>query len=111
MNCFTDSLLLDSVRDKLDYERRQLYSFTVEATDVGGNKGEARITVEVDDVPNLPPKWTQPFVSARFDEKTDQTFQVAAIDGDTKINKAINFELRFESEEECNARVSIEYCV
>lgn len=80
----------------LHFEERELYSFTVFVMDVGGNEGSTRIIVEVEDLPNLPPKWTKSFVSDRFNEKTEKQYQVVAIDGDTKINNVVNYALRFD---------------
>lgn len=85
----------------LQFVDRELYSFIVYVTDVSGiNTGQTRIIVEVDDIPNLPPKWTKSFVSDRFDEKQNREYSVLAIDGDTKINKTVYYALRFEDSEQ-----------
>lgn len=83
-------------KKELLFEERELYSFSVNVTDAGGMEGTARVLVEVEDLPNLPPKWTKSFVSDRFDEKTEQAYTVVAIDGDTKINNAVNYAVRFD---------------
>lgn len=82
------------------FEERELYSFTVYVKDAGDMEGNARVIVEVEDLPNLPPKWTKSFVSDRFDEKTSRSYQVMAIDGDTKINKPVNYTIRFDDAEQ-----------
>lgn len=90
------------------FEERELYSFTVNVTDAGGNEGSTRVIVEVDDLPNLPPKWTKSFVSDRFDEKQEREYLVVAIDGDTKINKTVFYALRFDDadkEQECELNI------
>lgn len=84
------------VKKTLLFEERELYSFTVFVTDAGDNEGSTRVIVEVEDLPNLPPKWTKSFVSDRFDEKTAREYLVVAIDGDTKINKRCFYQLRFD---------------
>lgn len=89
-----------ATKKELLFVERELYSFTVYVTDIGSNTGQTRIIVEVDDVPNLPPKWTKSFVSDRFDEKQKREYSVEAIDGDTKINKRVYYALRFEDFEQ-----------
>lgn len=83
-----------------------MYSFTVTVSDIGGNSADARIVVEVEDLPNRPPQWTTPFMSDRFDEKLRKTYPVMAIDGDTKLSATIYYSLRFEdaeADEECES--------
>lgn len=81
------------------FDERELYSFTVTVKDIIGNSADARIIVEVEDLPNRPPKWTTPFMSDRFDEKLRKTYTVKAIDGDTKLNARIFYSIRFEDED------------
>lgn len=83
----------------LYFHERELYSFTVNVADILGNNADARIVVEVEDLPNRPPQWTTPFVSDRFDEKLPRAYPVKAIDGDTKLDKPIFYTLRFEADE------------
>lgn len=64
--------------------------------------------VEVQDVPSLPPRWNKPFSTEQFDEKTPQTFDVVAIDGDTGINSPIKYRLEFPSGQECKFLVDYE---
>lgn len=115
-------LLNFSVKEELQFIEREMYSFIVEVnplyiikisakhltlkifkvSDIAGNKGSANVIVEVEDVPNMPPRWTQPFATAAFDEKSEpQKFTVAAIDGDTQIKDQIFYELRFDPVAEC----------
>lgn len=84
------------------FEERELYIFTVFVKDAGDNEGSTRVIVEVEDIPNLPPKWTKSFVSDRFDEKTAREYKVEAIDGDTKIANTVHYMLRFDdAEQDC----------
>ncbi|KAF2879824.1 hypothetical protein ILUMI_26351 [Ignelater luminosus] len=83
-----------SMKQCLDYETRAHYLFQFNATDSGNNNGTARIIVEVNDLPDQPPVWTNIFSSKQFDEKTSQEFQVKAIDGDINVNYDINYDLK-----------------
>ncbi|XP_055680929.1 protein dachsous-like [Lutzomyia longipalpis] len=83
------------VVEELHFEVREVYNFRIIFTDSGNNEGETRVVVEVEDVPNLPPRWVKPFSTERFEEKTAQTFNVDAIDGDTGINTPIKYRLEF----------------
>ncbi|XP_059617696.1 cadherin-23-like [Phlebotomus argentipes] len=83
------------VVQELRFEEREVYNFRSVFTDSGDNTGEVRIVLEVDDVPSLPPRWVKPFSTENFDEKTPQTFDVIAIDGDTGINIPIKYRLEF----------------
>lgn len=78
--------------------------------DSGGNQGQQIIIVNVIDLPDTPPRWTQIFSVEQFDEKTAQVklattktaivvflsfqeFIVTAIDGDVSINDNILYSL------------------
>lgn len=63
---------LRSVLEKLHYEERSMYNFRTIVYDVVRNSSEMVTLLQVNDVPNLDPKWTKPFSSARFLEKKEQ---------------------------------------
>lgn len=101
---FKDAIIVDTyqmeftlyVKKELRYEQRALYSFRTYAYDIANNNGSIATIVEVQDMPSMDPIWVTPFATATFKEKSEQTFQVRAVDGDTGIDKKINYKLIFD---------------
>ncbi|XP_018321282.1 protocadherin Fat 4 isoform X3 [Agrilus planipennis] len=92
------TLILHTI-DELDFETRSIYFFDLIARDSGNNTGRLKIYVEVEDMPDMPPVWTSVFASLQFDEKTEQTYSVNAIDGDIGLNWEINYWLTTSNSE------------
>lgn len=88
-----------------------MYMFVVQVSDVGGNETPLTVAVEVNNVPSRVPVWIRPFASSRFDEKTPQTFQVEAIDGDRGINTEICYKVEFESETNCTFNTFVIFAI
>lgn len=75
-----------------------MYMFQVDVRDIASNNNSMNAVVQVKNMPLRPPTWTRPFSSARFPEKSNQTFEISAIDGDKGINDPICYKVTFESE-------------
>jgi hypothetical protein len=60
------------VKETLYYDQRALYNFRTFVSDINGNQGSFNTIIEVEDLPNMPPKWAKAFASARFEEKTSK---------------------------------------
>ena len=63
---------MNSVKETLYYDQRQLYNFRTWVSDIGGNENSFITLIEVEDMPNKEPMWVRAFASARFPEKSDQ---------------------------------------
>lgn len=59
--------------------------------DSAENSDTATMMVQVENVESRPPRWVEIFAVQQFDEKTEQSFTVRAIDGDTGINGTIDY--------------------
>lgn len=70
-------------------------------SDIAGNEKSFITLIEVEDMPNKEPMWVKAFASARFPEKTAQSFEVIATDGDTGINTDICYQVDFEEGRDC----------
>jgi hypothetical protein len=78
--------------------------FVVIVSDIGGNETPLTVAVEVKNVASRPPVWVRPFASDRFDENTNQTYLVQAVDGDRGINTEICYKVEFDTETNCKFR-------
>lgn len=85
----------------MDYDDKILYIFPVFVSDVGDNKTPFNVAVYVENIPFRPPVWTRVFSSQRIDEKTNQTFEILATDGDRSINTKICYKIEFEEGKNC----------
>ncbi|XP_075148855.1 cadherin-AgCad1-like [Haematobia irritans] len=83
---------------ELHYNEKALYNLDVKVYDANNNTGNIFAILEVIDLPNRDPIWVKPLTTATFNEKTEQTFFLKAIDGDTGINKPICYRLEFEED-------------
>ncbi|GLG99424.1 Protein dachsous [Gryllus bimaculatus] len=104
--CKTATFILH-VDSELDYETFRLHSLVITAEDDGqvgpndflaGNFYQERVVqfvVDVDDIPDEPPRWEKIVPSVTVDEKTDWTEQIRAIDGDYGLNWPIVYHLEF----------------
>ncbi|CRL07387.1 CLUMA_CG020361, isoform A [Clunio marinus] len=88
------------VKQPLYFDKAALFNFDVKVLDAGNNSGTFKVLIEVIDIPNKPPLWIKTFAPERFKEKTNQIFEVEAIDGDTGINTEICYKLEFLPENE-----------
>ncbi|XP_073842493.1 cadherin-AgCad1-like isoform X2 [Musca autumnalis] len=82
----------------LHYEEKALYNLDVKVYDTNNNTGDIFAILEIIDLPNRNPIWVKPLTTATFDEKSEQSFTLKAIDGDTGINKPICYRLKFEED-------------
>ncbi|KAL1505533.1 hypothetical protein ABEB36_005077 [Hypothenemus hampei] len=82
---------------QLDYETKIFYSFVVQAKDSAGHgtapNENVTYIVDVSDVNDMPPEWTDFFTTKQITEKTPYTFNVTAVDGDRGINWPITYSL------------------
>lgn len=83
--------------EELEYVERSVYNLNVTAYDIERNNGSVLAVLQVKPVPHLPPKWIKPLPYAGFFEKSEQQFDVTAIDGDTGINTTICYSLHWSS--------------
>nr|ACK37450.1 cadherin I1 [Ostrinia nubilalis] len=81
------------INSPLNFETTQLHIFSVTASDSLPNNHTVTMMVQVENVESRPPRWVEIFSVQQFDEKTNQSFSLRAIDGDTGINRAINYTL------------------
>ncbi|CAG9862717.1 unnamed protein product [Phyllotreta striolata] len=88
--------------EMLDYDATNLYSFSITVIDSGSNKVTQNAIVKVNDTRHTPPKWVSMTNFQEITEKTIQTIQVKAIDGDTGLNKTICYYKKNESDAEAN---------
>ncbi|XP_063894022.1 protocadherin Fat 1 [Helicoverpa armigera] len=88
------------VKKPLDYEENPLHLFRVTAYDSLPNTHTVTMMVQVENVENRPPRWVEIFAVQQFDEKTERSFRVRAIDGDTGIDKPIFYRIETEKGEE-----------
>nr|AFB74167.1 truncated cadherin [Helicoverpa armigera] len=88
------------VKKPLDYEENPLHLFRVTAYDSLPNTHTVTMMVQVESVENRPPRWVEIFAVQQFDEKTERSFRVRAIDGDTGIDKPIFYRIETEKGEE-----------
>ncbi|PVD37770.1 hypothetical protein C0Q70_00371 [Pomacea canaliculata] len=78
----------------LDYEKRQAYSLTVEATDGGGRRATATLNVVLTDINDNPPIFEKPEYSAFVTENVTSFYTpitVKATDADAGVNKEIEY--------------------
>ncbi|XP_013192882.1 cadherin-23 [Amyelois transitella] len=87
------------INTTLNFETTALHVFNVTALDSLPNTHTVNLLVQVINVEHRPPRWMEIFAVQQFDEKTNQTFSVRAIDGDTGIDKPINYSLRTDPED------------
>ncbi|GBP79467.1 Protocadherin Fat 4 [Eumeta japonica] len=84
------TLVLNSA---LNFEHNPLHIFSVTALDSLPNTHTVSLMVQVQNVEHRPPRWLEIWAVQRFDEKTNQSFTVRAIDGDTGIDRPILYRL------------------
>ncbi|XP_053605469.1 protocadherin Fat 3-like [Plodia interpunctella] len=84
----------------LNFETTELHVFNITALDSLPNTHTVTLLVQVINVESRPPRWMEIFAVQQFDEKTNQTFTVMAIDGDRGIDKPINYTLRAAPEDD-----------
>lgn len=93
-----------TVREELNYQNITFYLFDIRAEDGAGHSTTpnplVRATINVNDLPDTPPQWTSFFQAQRFEEKSDQTFSVTAIDGDYGLNYEINYSVLWEDSDD-----------
>ncbi|XP_048489545.1 cadherin-87A-like [Plutella xylostella] len=77
----------------LNYETNMIHIFSVTAFDSLPNNHTASISVRVQNVESRPPRWQEIWAVQQFDEKTNQSFSVRAIDGDTGLDRPIAYRL------------------
>lgn len=87
----------------LDYDVRTIHTFVTLSFDQDLNSSSMNTIVQVNDMPNMDPRWIRPFPAAQIQEKQAYVFEILAIDGDTGINKPICYELQFEEGKNCRA--------
>ncbi|KAM3956312.1 LOW QUALITY PROTEIN: cadherin-AgCad1-like [Aphomia sociella] len=83
----------------LNFDTNALHIFTITAMDSKPNTHTVTMMVQVINVEHRPPRWIEIFAVQQFDEKTNQTFEVQAVDGDTGIDKPIYYKLRTDPED------------
>ncbi|XP_013167274.1 PREDICTED: cadherin-23-like isoform X1 [Papilio xuthus] len=83
----------------LNFETNALHVFRVTAYDSLPNSHTVTLMVQVVNVEHRPPRWIEIFAVQQFDEKTEQKFNVLAIDGDTDINRPIYYRLVTQPED------------
>ncbi|XP_026330204.1 protocadherin Fat 4-like [Hyposmocoma kahamanoa] len=83
----------------LNFETSPLHIFQITALDSVENSHTVTQMVQVENVEHRPPRWVTVFAVQQFDEKTVQSFTLRAIDGDTGINKLIDYELERDENE------------
>ncbi|XP_041988818.1 cadherin-23-like [Aricia agestis] len=83
----------------LNFETNALHIFRVTALDSLPNTHTVTMMVQVENVEHRPPRWVEIFAVQQFDEKTSQTFTIRAIDGDTGIDKPIEYSLSIAEED------------
>ncbi|XP_015518045.2 protocadherin Fat 4 [Neodiprion lecontei] len=81
------------VDEELDYETITMYLLVIVAEDGAGNQGSASYIVQVIDMPDEAPTWTNIFSAANIYEKSTNYFEVSAIDGDIGINADISYSI------------------
>nr|QNS31153.1 cadherin [Cnaphalocrocis medinalis] len=81
------------ITEPLNFETNALHVFNVIATDSRPNHQTASMMIQVQNVEHRPPRWVNIFSVQQFDEKTVQQFPLQAIDGDTGIDKPIDYKL------------------
>ncbi|XP_045516186.1 cadherin-23-like isoform X1 [Pieris brassicae] len=83
----------------LNYELNALHIFRVTALDSLPNEHQITMMVQVENVEHRVPRWVEIFAVQQFDEKTAQSFNVMAIDGDTGINRPIFYKIETNPED------------
>ncbi|KAI5634412.1 cadherin domain-containing protein [Phthorimaea operculella] len=83
----------------LNFETNPLHIFQITAIDSWPNNHTVTAMVQVENVEHRPPRWVEIFAVQQFDEKTNQSFTVRAIDGDTGIDKPIYYRLETNEED------------
>lgn len=89
------------MKEKLDYDNGIVILFIAEVSDIGNNTTPFSVIVYVENIPSRRPIWIRPFASARFPEKTNQTFEIFAIDGDRGIQNSICYKVEFANDTNC----------
>ncbi|CAH2040187.1 unnamed protein product, partial [Iphiclides podalirius] len=87
------------LNSSLNFETNALHIFSVTAFDSLPNNHTVTLMVQVVNVEHRPPRWVEIFAVQQFDEKTEQSFTVRAIDGDTGINGPIFYRLETAPED------------
>lgn len=59
------------------------------------NTQTATLMVQVENIEHRPPRWVEIWAVQQFKEKSEQTFRVQAIDGDTGIDQPIYYRLSY----------------
>ncbi|KAJ8974156.1 hypothetical protein NQ317_003206 [Molorchus minor] len=95
-----------TVRQELNYQNVTFYLFDIRAEDGASHSTTpnelVRAFINVNDLPDTPPQWTNYFTFQQFEEQEEQTFSVTAIDGDYGLNYEINYKKLWEDDEEAN---------
>nr|QFP12818.1 cadherin-related midgut membrane protein [Lymantria xylina] len=86
-----------SLKAGLNFEENALHIFSVTASDSYPNEHTVTMMVQVENIELRAPRWVEIFAVQQFDEKTQQQFNVRAVDGDTGINRPIYY--RIEKDE------------
>ncbi|KAF5276238.1 hypothetical protein FQR65_LT04043 [Abscondita terminalis] len=84
------------VLQEVYYEKYPSYILQFTVTDSGNRSASVKIIIQVEDIPNTPPRWMQIITSETIPEKEERTFTVSAIDGDTQINADISYKIESE---------------
>ncbi|XP_066248593.1 protocadherin Fat 4-like isoform X2 [Euwallacea similis] len=100
-----DTTVFLITKKQLDYETKIFYSFAVQARDGAGHttlpNENVTTIVDVNDLNDMPPEWTDYFSVAQITEKTSYPFSVTAVDGDRGINAEIKYFLIAYDEDIC----------
>ncbi|CAH1127200.1 unnamed protein product [Ceutorhynchus assimilis] len=82
---------------QLDYETKIFYSFVVQAKDGALHptvpKEDVTCIVNVKDLNDMPPQWTDYFTTGEIDEEVSYRYEMTAVDGDKGINANITYHL------------------
>uniref|UniRef100_A0A182IQ39 Cadherin domain-containing protein n=1 Tax=Anopheles atroparvus TaxID=41427 RepID=A0A182IQ39_ANOAO len=86
------------VLEALNFESRALFNFITTVYDLDRTHSfKMNTIVKVRNVESRPPRFTRPFATQRIMEKEEFSTTVAAIDGDTELNRPICYELQTAS--------------
>ncbi|XP_066150365.1 protocadherin Fat 4-like [Euwallacea fornicatus] len=92
-------------KQELDYEAKIFYSFAVQARDGAGHttmpNENVTTIVDVNDLNDMAPEWTDYFSVAQITEKNSYSFTIVAVDGDRGINAPIEYSLIAYDEDIC----------
>lgn len=109
---YTTTVYITTLR-QLDYDTKIFYSFSVQAKDGAGHSTlpneNVTCIINVEDVNNKPPEFTDYFTAKQIVEKTEyDNFSIKAVDGDKGRNRDILYFLEpVDSKEEEDPYISI----